>query len=93
MTLIATIFMSHFVLRPPLWSNGQGSWQQIQRCRFDSRRCQIFYEIVGLEWDPLSLVSTIEKLLERKSSGSWSRKSELHPWGSAPLTTRHPSIR
>jgi hypothetical protein len=25
---------------------------------------------VGLEWDPLSLVSTIEELLERHSSGS-----------------------
>jgi hypothetical protein len=25
---------------------------------------------VGLEWGPLSLVSTIEELLERKSSGS-----------------------
>jgi hypothetical protein len=26
---------------------------------------------VGLEWGPLSLVSTIEELLERKSSGSY----------------------
>jgi hypothetical protein len=25
---------------------------------------------MGLEWGPLSLVSTIEELLERKSSGS-----------------------
>jgi hypothetical protein len=29
-----------------------------------------FWEVVGLERDPLSLVSTIEKLLERKNSGS-----------------------
>jgi hypothetical protein len=29
-------------LRPPLWSSGQGSWLQIQRCGFDSRRYQIF---------------------------------------------------
>jgi hypothetical protein len=37
---------------------------------FDSRRCQIFWEVVGLEWGPLSLVSIIEELLEWKSSGS-----------------------
>jgi hypothetical protein len=33
---------------------------------FDSRRCQIFWEVVGLERDPLSLVRIIEELLERK---------------------------
>jgi hypothetical protein len=38
--------------------------------RFDSRRCQIFREVVGLERGTLSLVSTIEDLLERKISGS-----------------------
>jgi hypothetical protein len=37
---------------------------------FDSRRYQIFWEVVGLERGPLSLVSTIEELLGRKSSGS-----------------------
>jgi hypothetical protein len=30
----------------------------------------IFWEVVGLERNPLSLVSTIAELLERKSSGS-----------------------
>jgi hypothetical protein len=34
------------------------------------RRYQIFLEVVGLERGPLSLVSTTEMLLERKSSGS-----------------------
>jgi hypothetical protein len=34
----------------------------------DSRRYQIFWEVVGLERGPLSLVSTTEALLERKSS-------------------------
>jgi hypothetical protein len=48
---------------------GQSSWLQIQRCGFVPRRYQIFWE-VGLERGPLSLVSTIEELLERKSSGS-----------------------
>jgi hypothetical protein len=37
---------------------------------FDSRRCQIFREVVGLERGPLSLVGTIEELLGRNSSGS-----------------------
>jgi hypothetical protein len=37
---------------------------------FDSRRYQTFWEEVALEQGPLSLVSTIEELLGRKSSGS-----------------------
>jgi hypothetical protein len=49
----------------PLWSSGSSSWSW-----FDSRHCQIFWEVVGLERGPLSLVSTIEDLLERKSSNS-----------------------
>jgi hypothetical protein len=31
---------------------------------FDSRRYQIFWEVVSLEWGPLSLVRIIEELLE-----------------------------
>jgi hypothetical protein len=37
---------------------------------FDSRGYQIFWEVVGLERGPLSLVITIEELLEGKSIGS-----------------------
>jgi hypothetical protein len=37
---------------------------------FDSRPHQIFWGVGGLEQGPLSLVMTIEELLERKSSGS-----------------------
>jgi hypothetical protein len=37
---------------------------------FDSRRHQIFWEVVGLERGPFSLVRIIEELLEWKSSGS-----------------------
>jgi hypothetical protein len=37
---------------------------------FDSLRYQIFREVVGLERGPLSLVSTIEEILGRNSSGS-----------------------
>jgi hypothetical protein len=37
---------------------------------FDFRSSQIFWEVVGVERGPLRPVSTIEELLERKSSGS-----------------------
>jgi hypothetical protein len=50
-----------FMNRPPLWSGGQSSWLQIQRSGFGSRRYQIFWEVVGLEHGPLSLLSTKEK--------------------------------
>jgi hypothetical protein len=52
-----------------LWSSGQSSWLQIQRSGLDSRRYQILREVVGLERGPLSLVSTTEEQLGRKSSG------------------------
>jgi hypothetical protein len=55
--------------RLPLCSSGQSFWLQIQRTKFDSRRYQIFREVVGLERGPLSLRRTIEELLGRKSSG------------------------
>jgi hypothetical protein len=55
---------------PPLLCSGQSSWLQIQRPEFDSRSYEIFWEVVGLERSPLSLVSKIEKLLGRKNSGS-----------------------
>jgi hypothetical protein len=60
----------------PLWSSGQSTWPQIQRSRFDSRRYHIFFEVVGLERGPLSLVSTIEELLERniRDTGLQSRE-------------------
>jgi hypothetical protein len=54
--------------RLSLWSSGQSYWLQIQRHEFDSGRYQIFWEAVGLERGPLSLVNTIEELLGRKSS-------------------------
>jgi hypothetical protein len=58
------------VSQAPLWSSGQSSWLLIQRPGLDSRCYQIFWEVVGLERGPLSLASTMEELLERKSSGS-----------------------
>jgi hypothetical protein len=51
---------------PPLWSSGQSSWLQTQRSGFDSQLYQIFWEVVGVKRDPLSLVSTMDELLERK---------------------------
>jgi hypothetical protein len=55
---------------PPLWSSDQSSWLQIKTSGLDSRRYQIFWEVVGLERGPLSHMSTIEKLLGRNNSGS-----------------------
>jgi hypothetical protein len=49
---------------PPLWSSGQSSWLQIRRPGFDSRHYQ--KKVMGLERDPLSLVSTTEELLDIK---------------------------
>jgi hypothetical protein len=51
--------------RKILWSISQSSWSG-----FDSRRHHIFWEAVGLEQGPLSLVSTTEEPLDRKSGGS-----------------------
>jgi hypothetical protein len=60
-------------MAPPPWSSGQSSWLQNWRPEFDSRHYQIFWKkknkkktVVGLEWGPLSLVSTTEELLDRK---------------------------
>jgi hypothetical protein len=64
------LYPVHFLFRPPLWSSGQSFWLQIQRSRFYSQHCQISWEVVGLEQGSLSLVSTTEELLERKSSSS-----------------------
>jgi hypothetical protein len=49
---------------PPLWSSGQSALLQIHRSIFDSRRYQIFWEAVGLELCPLSLLRIIEGNLE-----------------------------
>jgi hypothetical protein len=54
---------------PPLWSSGQISWLQIHRSRVRFPALPE-KEVVGMERGPLSLVSTTEELLERKSSGS-----------------------
>jgi hypothetical protein len=51
-----------------LWSEFLAT--EIQRFGFDSPRCYIFFEVLGLERGPLSLVSAIEELLGRKSSNS-----------------------
>jgi hypothetical protein len=58
--------VSNVAFQSPLCPTGQSSWLQIQMSEFDSRRYQIFWEVVGLERGPLSLVSTTEELLDRK---------------------------
>jgi hypothetical protein len=57
-------------LNETTWIPPGRSLFQIQRSRFESWRYQIFWEVVALEWGPLSLMSAIEELLERKCSGS-----------------------
>jgi hypothetical protein len=66
----------YIIKRPPLWSSGQSSYLHIQRSGFDSRSYQNSWEVIGQERGPLSLVNTIEKILERKSSGSGLENSE-----------------
>jgi hypothetical protein len=46
-------------------------------------------EVVGLERGPLSLVTTIKKLLERKSSASGLENRDYGREGSLALNTRH----
>jgi hypothetical protein len=72
---VLSFFLSKCRHGPPLWSSGQSSWLKIQRSGFDSRGYQIFWEVMGLERGPLSLVSTADELLGRKSSGSGLEKS------------------
>jgi hypothetical protein len=55
--------------RPPLWSSGQSSWLQTQMYRFRLPALPDFLRNSG-ERDPLTLVSTIEEVLGRNSSGS-----------------------
>jgi hypothetical protein len=72
----------------------------VPRLEFDSRRYQIFWEVVGLEGRPFSLVSTIEELTElyvyepegRGFKTRWGEILNLHnpsgrtrPWGSLSL--------
>jgi hypothetical protein len=57
---------------------------------FDSRRCQFFWEVVGLERGPFSLACITEELFEWKSSGSGSRKLRLTPVGILCADTLYP---
>jgi hypothetical protein len=80
--------------RPPLYSSGQSSWLQIQRSGLDSRRDHIFWEVLGMERGPFSLVSKTEELLERKRSGSglenleYGRRDQPHWLRDAYLATK-----
>jgi hypothetical protein len=56
------VHLCGLVVRVPGYRS-RGPW-------FDFQRYQILWEIVDLEQDPLSLMTTIEELLGRNSSGS-----------------------
>jgi hypothetical protein len=60
---------------------------------FDSRRYQIFWEVLGLKRHPLSLVRITEELLHWKSSGSGSRKFRLTAVGIRCADHAIPSFR
>jgi hypothetical protein len=51
-----------FTFWPPLSSCSPSFCLQIQKSGFDSRRYKIFWEVVGLERGPLSLVSETEEI-------------------------------
>jgi hypothetical protein len=63
-------------IRPPPWSSGQSSWLQIQRSIPGAT--SFFWEVVGLERGPPSLVSTIEELLRWNISGSGLESREYY---------------
>jgi hypothetical protein len=65
MVQIVAVASSVLSLNPPQWSRKRNH-PKIVSVVVDT----YFWEIAGLERGPLSLVSTIEELLERKSSGS-----------------------
>jgi hypothetical protein len=64
------IHITHLLLSQPKGPEAMSSWLQIQRSGIDWRHYQIFWEVVGLERGPFSLVSTTEEILGRKNSGS-----------------------
>jgi hypothetical protein len=78
---------------PPLWFSGQSSWLQIQRSRVRFPCFQIFWEVVGLEQGPLSLLSISEELFDWKSNGSGSKKQRLTAVGISCADHATPSIR
>jgi hypothetical protein len=57
---------------------------------FDSQRCKIFWEVVGLERGPLNLVRIIDELLEWKSSGSF-QENRINGRGD-PLRCPHDTL-
>jgi hypothetical protein len=59
---------------------------------FDSRRYQIFWEVVGLERVPLSLVRIIEELLEWKSRGSGLESRKTGDPLRSPRDTLYPKM-
>jgi hypothetical protein len=90
-----------------LYLTSVGSWTQDRLCGLvvrvpgyrstypgvDFRRYQIFWDIVGLERGPLSLVIIPKELVEWKSSSSRSRKSRSTAMGIHCTEHVTPSIR
>jgi hypothetical protein len=73
LSVVLIVNSDYFLKRPLLCSSGQ-------RSGFDSRRYQIFWEVVGQERGQLSFVSTTEELLGRKNSGSGIETENTAVW-------------
>jgi hypothetical protein len=69
------------VVRVPAYRSGGSG--------FDSRRYQIFTQVMGLERGPLSLVRIIEEIF-KGNSGSGLENRAWRPWGSVVLTMWQP---
>ena len=63
-TAVVAANVSILLWWPPLWSSGQSFWLQIQRSRVRFPALPDFLSSSGLERGPLSLVRSIEELLE-----------------------------
>jgi hypothetical protein len=77
---------------PLLWSSVKVPGYRSKGPGFDSRRYQIFWEVVGLELGLLNLVRITEELLKWKNSSSGSRKSWLTVVGICYANHAAPSI-
>jgi hypothetical protein len=58
--------ITYTIISPPLGSSGQSSWLQSGGPGSIPGTTRRKKKVVGLEWGPLSLVSTTEELLDRK---------------------------
>jgi hypothetical protein len=101
----AFAFTDQFSVSSWLWKQNEPSkdslWGLVFRVpgyrsrgpRFDSRSCQTFWEVMGLERGPLNLVRITEKLLQRDSGSSGLENQRLTAVGIRYADHQTPSNR